>query len=120
MSKNVVFTGYVPDGDLPALYSGAQAFVYPSLYEGFGLPVLEALACGTSVIASNSTSIPEIAGGHATLINPLSVSEIANAMRKVLSLTSQPTERALRQQHARRFTWQECAVRTEKLLLSYC
>jgi glycosyltransferase involved in cell wall biosynthesis len=116
----VLFTGYVTDSDLPALYSGARAFVYPSLYEGFGLPVLEALACGTRVIASNSTSIPEIAGGHATLINPLSIEEVAQAMRAALSYPPQPTEQAARQEHARGFTWRQCASRTERLLLSYC
>jgi glycosyltransferase involved in cell wall biosynthesis len=117
---SVLFTGYVADGDLPALYSGAQAFVYPSLYEGFGLPVLEALACGTRVIASNTTSIPEIAGVHATLIDPLSIEEISRAMGQVLMSVPQPAESKVRYEHARRFTWRQSASRTEQLLLSYC
>jgi glycosyltransferase involved in cell wall biosynthesis len=117
---HVMFTGYVADEDLPALYSGAQAFVYPSLYEGFGLPVLEALACGTRVIASNSTSIPEVAGSHATLIDPLSTTELARAIREVLSLGPEHSERVARHQHACRFSWRESAASTERLLLSYC
>jgi glycosyltransferase involved in cell wall biosynthesis len=72
------------------------------------------------VIASNSTSIPEVAGTHATLIDPLSVTEIARAMRNALPKTSQASERSARQEHARRFTWRQSAFNTESLLLSYC
>jgi glycosyltransferase involved in cell wall biosynthesis len=62
LTDQVSFTGYVPDEDLPALYSAAEAFLYPSLYEGFGLPPLEAMACGTPTITSNTSSLPEVVG----------------------------------------------------------
>jgi glycosyltransferase involved in cell wall biosynthesis len=73
VEDRVVFIGRVPDGDLPGLYRGAIALVFPSLYEGFGLPPLEAMACGTPVIASNTTSLPEVVGDAALLVNPLDV-----------------------------------------------
>jgi glycosyltransferase involved in cell wall biosynthesis len=79
------FTGYVPEEDLPALYNGAGLFVFPSLYEGFGLPVLEAMACGVPVITSQASSLPEVAGDAALLVDPHSVEEIAAAMLRVLS-----------------------------------
>ena len=76
--------GYVPDKDLPALYSAADVFVFPSLYEGFGLPILEAMACGTPVVCSNSTSLPEVANDAALLIEPHDVDGMAGAMQRVL------------------------------------
>ncbi|HMF76530.1 MAG TPA: glycosyltransferase family 1 protein [Bryobacteraceae bacterium] len=116
----VIFTGYVPDQDLPALYSGARAFVYPSLYEGFGLPVLEAAASGTQVIASNSTSIPEVAGPSTILVDPLSTSDIAAAMERVLDQPADWSAVSSGREHARRYTWDSSAKTTEQLLLSYC
>lgn len=80
----VQFIGFVADEDLPALYRMATLFVFPSLYEGFGLPVLEAMACGTPVIASNTSSLPEIAGNAALLIDPLDTGALVNAMRNAL------------------------------------
>ena len=68
--ENVIFTDFVEDIDLPALYSGASVFVFPSLYEGFGFPVLEAMACGTPVVASDASSIPELAGEAGVLVDP--------------------------------------------------
>ena len=83
--ENVVrFLGPVPEADLPALYSGATLFVFPSLYEGFGLPVLEAMACGVPVICSNTSSLPEIAGQATIMVNPLDVEGLAAAMERVL------------------------------------
>ena len=83
--ENVVrFLGPVPEADLPALYSGATLFVFPSLYEGFGLPVLEAMACGVPVICSNTSSLPEIAGQATIMVDPLDVDELAAAMERVL------------------------------------
>ncbi|MGH2459628.1 MAG: glycosyltransferase family 4 protein, partial [Chloroflexota bacterium] len=73
LAPHVHFTGHVAESDLPALYSGAQAFVFPSLYEGFGLPPLEAMACGTPVITSNVSSLPEVVGDAALLVDPLDV-----------------------------------------------
>lgn len=83
LAQEVIFTGFVPDVDLPALYSLAEAFVFPSLYEGFGLPVLEAMACGTPVITSNVSSLPEVTGDAGLLINPLDEEQLAAAMRRL-------------------------------------
>jgi glycosyltransferase involved in cell wall biosynthesis len=81
--EQVVQPGYVPDEALPALYADATAFVYPSLYEGFGMPVMEAMACGAPVITSNVSSLPEAAGGAGLLVDPLDVRAISNAMARV-------------------------------------
>ncbi len=70
ISGEVFFTGYIPDEDLPFIYNGADLFVFPSLYEGFGIPPLEAMRCGTPVVASNATSIPEVVGEGALLFDP--------------------------------------------------
>lgn len=80
IAQRVIFLGRVEERDLPALYRGAIALLFPSLYEGFGLPVIEAMACGTPVLTSNTTSLPEIAGEAAILVNPTSISEIAAAI----------------------------------------
>lgn len=85
VEDRVVFPGYVPYGDLAALYSGAALFAYISLYEGFGLPVLEAMACGTPVIASSTTSIPEVAGNAAVLVDPGDSESVAAAIIAVIS-----------------------------------
>jgi alpha-1,3-rhamnosyl/mannosyltransferase len=105
--------GSVPEPDLPALYSGALLFVFPSLYEGFGLPVLEAMACGAAVVCSNSSSLPEVASGAALLADPLDTRALAATMAQVLgdeSLRRQMQEKGLaRAQH---FTWEQTARRT--------
>lgn len=80
----VHFLGFVPDSDLPGLYSEAAAFAYPSLYEGFGLPMLEAMACGVPVLAADTSSLPEVAGGAAVLVDPWQVDAIAAGLRQVL------------------------------------
>ncbi len=82
--RDILFIGYVSDSDLPALYSGAMCFVYPSYFEGFGLPVLEAMQCGTPVIAGNRTSLPEAAGDAGVLFDPFDESAIAGALMKVI------------------------------------
>lgn len=85
MDKRVIFPGKISEKDLPhALYSGAEALVMPTLYEGFGLPVVEAMACGTPVIASDTTSLPEVAGNAAMLVDPHDVIAIGNGMRTIL------------------------------------
>jgi glycosyltransferase involved in cell wall biosynthesis len=84
-TEGVDFTGYVPDEDLPALYSLADLFVYPSFYEGFGLPPLEAMACGTPVIASNAASLPEVVDDAALLVDPHQPRDLAAAMTQVLT-----------------------------------
>lgn len=85
VEQDVKLTGYVPDDDLVLLYNAAQVFVYPSIYEGFGLPILEAMACGTPVVASNTSSMPEIAGTAAILVDPYQVNEIQAAIQRILS-----------------------------------
>lgn len=111
--KNVIYTGFVDDCDLPSLYCGAEAFVYPSLYEGFGLPVLESVACGTPVITSNVSSLPEIVGDAGILINPKNLDELAQAIQKLLTsekLRKNLSAKALAQ--ASKFTWEKCARQT--------
>jgi glycosyltransferase involved in cell wall biosynthesis len=117
LETEVIFPGYVPQDDLPALLSGARLFVYPSLYEGFGLPVLEAMACGTPVLCSNVASLPEVAGDAALLVDPLDVKSIAEAMNRLLGdegLRAQLVERGYRQ--VRRFSWDRCARETLAVL----
>ena len=85
LEKDVICTGYVADEDLPSLYRLANLFVFPSLFEGFGIPVLEAMACGTPVVASNVTSLPEVVGDAGILVNPYIVESIAEGISSVLS-----------------------------------
>jgi glycosyltransferase involved in cell wall biosynthesis len=113
LDQDIVFTGYVPDKDLPLLYNGADVFAYPSLFEGFGLPVLEAMACGTPVVTSAVASIPEVATDAAILVNPCQVDEIAEAIQAVLSmprLAEELKQRGL--QRVARFSWRETAEET--------
>jgi len=115
--EGVHFTGYAKQEHLPALYSGALALVYPSLYEGFGLPPLEAMACGTPVITSNTTSLPEITGGAALLVDPRNEDEIAGAILRIVreeSLHNSLRARSLA--HAANLTWDASAAQTRKVL----
>jgi glycosyltransferase involved in cell wall biosynthesis len=117
LEGQVLLTGYVPQGDLPALLSGALAFVYPSLYEGFGLPVLEAMACGTPVICSNTSSLPEVAGDAALLVDPHEPEALAQAMLRLVTDAELRGELAARgRQQAQRFSWQRCARETLAVL----
>jgi glycosyltransferase involved in cell wall biosynthesis len=113
LGERVRLLGYVPDDDLPALYSGAWAFAYPSLFEGFGLPVVEAMACGAPVVTSTAPALRELAEGAARFVDPLSVDSIAAGLRAVLS---SPAERARLSNaglmRARAFTWEATARRT--------
>jgi glycosyltransferase involved in cell wall biosynthesis len=113
LREAVAFAGPVAEADLPALYSGAMLFVFPSLYEGFGLPVLEAMACGTPVICSSTSSLPEVAGNAAVLIDPANVEALAEALQSVLD--DDERRRLLRARglaQADRFSWRETARRT--------
>ena len=113
IGERVVFTGWVPEEDKPALYSGARALIFPSLYEGFGLPPLEALACGTPVITSNRGSLPEIVGDGGLLLEPDDVEGLAGAMEKLLNddtLWGDLREKGLA--HAARFSWEKTARKT--------
>jgi len=106
----VVFAGYVDDEELVRLYNICRAFVFPSFHEGFGLPALEAMQCGAPVIASNSTSIPEVVGSPAGLFDPHSVDDIADKLRRVLTDEEFRSDLAVRQcEQARRFSWEESA-----------
>lgn len=109
----VRFTGPVPEADKPAIYRGAVAFVYPSCYEGFGLPVLEAMACGVPVVASNTSSIPEVVGSAGILLPPDDAEGMAGALLQLVqddNFHAQMRQRALQQ--ARRFSWEETARHT--------
>ena len=115
--EGVHFTGYAKQEHLPALYSGALALVYPSLYEGFGLPPLEAMACGTPVITSNTTSLPEITAGAALLVDPMSEEAIAGAILQIIrdcELRDRLRTQSLA--HASRLTWDMAAAETRKVL----
>lgn len=110
---DVLLTGALSEEDLDALYRGADAFAYPSVYEGFGLPVLEAMARGVPTIASNTSSLPEVAGGASYEVNPRSVRDIAKALELVLSDRELADRLGIRgRAQAERFSWEETARRT--------
>ncbi len=115
--RDVMTTGFVTDNDLAALYSGARVFVFPSLYEGFGLPVLEAIACGTPVACSQTSSLPEIGGEVAFYFNPNDYQEIYKVVKNVLVLSAHELallkKRLLAQ--AQNFSWQKTAQTTLQL-----
>jgi len=113
VSNSVILTGYVPGADLPALYSGALCFVYPSYFEGFGLPPLEAMKCGTPVIVGDRTSLPEVVGDAGLLVNPFEVDSITSAIQRVITdsnLRAQLRVKGL--ERAKLFDWQETARQT--------
>jgi glycosyltransferase involved in cell wall biosynthesis len=113
LGDNIHFTGYLDDADLPALYSAAAAFVFPSLYEGFGLPPLEAMACGTPVVTSNVSSLPEVTGEAALLVDPLDVAGLAAAIGRVIDDPAlAATLRARGLARAQQFTWERAARET--------
>ena len=113
LESNVIMVGYVPDEELPLYYQGAEMLVFPSMYEGFGIPILEAMACGIPVITSNISSMPEVAGNAAVLVNPYETNEIAAAMQRICS------NRDLRKdliakgsKNVKRFSWEKTAEKT--------
>ena len=117
LAGSVVLTGYVPEADLPALYSGALCFAYPSFYEGFGLPPLEAMSCGAPVLTGNLTSLPEVVGDAALTVDPFDVEALADALGRLIdddALRARLRERGL--QRARDFDWRDTARMT---LLTY-
>lgn len=110
MGDSVQVLGHIPDEDMPFIYNLADVFVYPSLYEGFGLPPLEAMACGCPVIASNVSSIPEVVGDAAIMVDPYNVDEIADAMLRVArdrELRKELIEKGY--QNIKRFSWEKSA-----------
>lgn len=122
-ASDIHFAGFVPWADVPALHSGAAVFVFSSLHEGFGMPPIEAMACGTPTVVSNATSLPEVTGGASVLVDPLNPADIARGLREVIEhpeLQQQLREKGLA--HVKKFTWDEYAqkhVALYKKLLGY-
>ena len=111
--KGVRYLGYVPEPDLAPLTAAAAIFAYPSLYEGFGFPVAQAMAAGVPVITSNVSSLPEVTGNAALLVDPRSTSELRNALTRLLLSPDLRAERAERGRcHAREFRWDACAAKS--------
>ncbi len=109
----VIFPGFVPDANLPAVYAGAQALAFPSEFEGFGLPVLEAMACGAPVVCSSTSSLPEVAGEAAVLVDPLDQEALTDGLRRILAnpaLADDLRARGLAQ--AAHFSWERAAEET--------
>ncbi|MDZ4765531.1 MAG: glycosyltransferase family 1 protein [Chloroflexota bacterium] len=107
----IIATGYVDDADKAALYAGALAFVFPSLYEGFGFPVLEAMRCGTPVVCSHTSSLPELVGAAALLVDPLNVDALAAGIARLTDLTADERADIVKRGHtqAAQFTWDAAA-----------
>jgi glycosyltransferase involved in cell wall biosynthesis len=113
LENRVIFTDYILEEDLPAIYTAAKLFVFPSFYEGFGLPPLEAMACGTPVVCSNATSLPESVGKAAITVEPSDISGLARAMDEVLS--NQVLQKELIREgieQAKKFSWENTAKKT--------
>jgi glycosyltransferase involved in cell wall biosynthesis len=104
--------GYPDDSEAASLIAGARAMVYPSRYEGFGMPPLEAMACGTSVIASTAASLPEVCGPHATYVAPDDAGALADTMTAALTTDPDPTALAAAREHARSYSWERTATET--------
>lgn len=103
---DIIFTGYVTQAEAPILMSGAVAFVFPSLYEGFGMPPLEAMACGTPVITSNCASLPEVVGNDGILVDPYSVEEISNALEEIYIDSEKAKKMSIMGiERAKKFSW---------------
>lgn len=116
LRDKVIFTGYILENHLPSIYSGAVLFVYPSLYEGFGIPVLEAQSCGVPVVCSNSSSLPEVVRESAVVFDPLSVSDMAEKLVRVYA--NDGLRRELIEfgfTNVRKFSWNRCARETLKV-----
>ncbi|WFR56321.1 glycosyltransferase family 1 protein [Anaerocolumna sp. AGMB13025] len=119
LNEYIIFTDYIEDGDIPKLLNGARIFVFPSIYEGFGLPPLEAMACGTPVIASNTASLPEIVGDAGLLVNPYSIEELASTIENLLNdelLRKNLIEKGL--QRVKKFSWNQSVNRLMEIYYS--
>ena len=116
LHKHVRFLGYLPDRTLAILYRLATVFVFPSLYEGFGLPPLEAMASGTPVVTSNVSSLPEVAGDAAVLVDPYDLDAIVDGLRRVVGDRTLAEELRRRgQERAREFSWTRSVERTKQV-----
>jgi glycosyltransferase involved in cell wall biosynthesis len=121
LQQDVLLLGYVPAADLPALYHAASLLVYPSLFEGFGIPLVEAMSCACPVVCSNATSLPEVAGDAALLVNPYDAEELADAIERVLGgsgLRSELVAKGLAR--ARHFSWERAACQTAQVYRQAC
>ena len=116
LKKRVIFTDYVPDDDLPPLICGAKAYVLPSLWEGFGIPVVEAQACGVPVVVSNVSSLPEVIGDSGILVDPEKVDSIADGIKKALSEETRIILVKKGLENVKCFSWEKCAKETLKVL----
>lgn len=114
LTEKVIFTGYVSHEDLPAFYQQARCFVLVSLYEGFGLPVLEAMHYGCPVVSSNVSSLPEVVGKAGILVNPNKAGEITDGIKKAIKSRKELIEKGYQQ--AKKFSWEKCAKETLKVL----
>jgi glycosyltransferase involved in cell wall biosynthesis len=117
LEDRVVFVGLIDDDKLPEFYRGAVAFIFPSLYEGFGLPPLEAMACGTPVLTSNVTSIPEVVGDAALMVDPYDVEAIASGIKRLVEdsqLRKELSQKGIAR--AKLFSWDKTAELTWKVL----
>ncbi|MBZ5604591.1 MAG: glycosyltransferase family 4 protein [Acidobacteriia bacterium] len=108
--SEATYLGYVPEAELPSLVAGAAVFAYPSLYEGFGFPVVQAMAAGVPVLTSNTSCLPEVTAGAAALVDPKSVAEIAAALTRLLESEAARADLVVRgRERAKKFTWSACA-----------
>ena len=108
LEDNIIFTGYISDEMLPNYYRGALVLIMPSIYEGFGLPVIEAMACGIPTIASATTSLGEIAGDASLLIDPFDVESIKDALEKIISDQMLQKELKIKGlEHVKKYTWEK-------------
>jgi glycosyltransferase involved in cell wall biosynthesis len=118
LAGRVILPGYVSDEERSALYHGARVYAFPSLYEGFGFPVLEAMAHGVPVVCSNTSSLPELAADAALTVDPMDVQGLADALRRLLQ--DEPLRRHLiarGQERVRLFSWKSCAQSTLEVLI---
>ena len=121
LEGHVVFAGLLPEEKMPSYYRGAEVLVFPSLYEGFGLPVLEAMACGTPVVTSNCTALPEVTGDACLLVSPGNVSEIAEAINNIIeNSTLRKRLRRLGIEQAKRFSWDKTTAKIQNILEQAC
>lgn len=117
LQDDIIFTGYVSEEDLVAIYNLADLFVYPSFYEGFGIPVLEAMSCGCPVITSNTSSLPEVCGDAGIMVDPYNVDQLAQMMLKAIQDVRLHTQMVMKGfQQVKNFSWQETASQTLLLL----
>ncbi len=116
IEKYVKFLGYVPDEALPSLYSKAEGLLFPSLFEGFGLPILEAFSCGCPVLTSNISSMPEVAGKAAILVNPYSIDDITQGIKRIMNQELKIKLIKAGFEQAKKFSWQKAAQETLRVL----